>query len=512
MSHKLGMHWLRYHQDGRDFEHVERMQYKSVKPFEWMWNNRDFCANLLATLPSDSYILARDHPLSEQKADMWHDPIGTGARHANEWAHKVASGNYHLPVDRTFFTGINEPDATNGDRSAIDRYNVALLDRLAAHGLRGGAFGFSTGHPRTVDGTPYTPADYTVFEGSRQAIVRGNHIAIAHIYGTAAVPLAPGHYDRLAACPWTDVEWVIGEFGVDEHVIGGGPHIGFHGGFEGRLHEYCGWIDRAIMGIEDIFPYIHDYELYTFDYSHPWGSFDVRAIREALESYDWQHGKPATKPVTTHIPVVMQPTPEQPAPPVKPPTEVQPMATGIIDPRVAEAILQIESNNSGFANGRLKIRIEAHLLLDARFGNPAVFAPYFRCESGNYIDGWYRFNPHGEWVHYHNQGQNGEWAAFEFARKLDEGAALRCMSMGASQVMGFNCVRIGYGTPKAMFNAFSRSENAHIIAFFNYCLGEPNLMNAIHNKDWETIAAHYNSTGNVLHYSKLLKKAYEALA
>lgn len=305
MTHKLGMHWLRYHQDGRDLEHIERMQYRSIKPFQWMWNNRDFCRDLLTVLPSNAYILARDHPLSEQKEDVWRDPVGTGVRHANEWASKVSSGDYHLPLDRTFFLGINEPDATSGDRNAIDIYTASYLNRLGAHNLRGGAWSFSTGHPRTVDGTPHTPADYSVFERSHQAIVQGGHIGVAHIYGTTAVPLAPGHFDRLAACPWQDVEWVIGEFGIDEHVIGGGGHAGFHKGFEGRLHEYCGWIDRAIMGIEAVFSHIHDYELYTYDFSHPWDSFNVRDIREALESYDWQHAKQGN--VQPDRPVVINP-------------------------------------------------------------------------------------------------------------------------------------------------------------------------------------------------------------
>ena len=91
MTHKLGMHWLRYHQDKHDLEHIERMQYPSIKPFQWMWNNPGFCADLLTVLPGDSYILARDHPLSEQKGAMWADPKGTGQRHADEWAEKVRS-------------------------------------------------------------------------------------------------------------------------------------------------------------------------------------------------------------------------------------------------------------------------------------------------------------------------------------------------------------------------------------------------------------------------------------
>jgi len=317
MAHKIGLHWLRVHPDGGDFAHIERMQYPSAKLFEWHWSDRDACASLLSVLPASAYILARDHPMSEQKEAMWADPVGAGTRHANEWAEKVQTGRYHLPTDRSFFLGINEPDATNGDRSAIDRYTTAFLDRLRQHGLRGGAFNFSTGHPRTVDGTPNTQADYTVFEGSRQAIVRGHHIAVAHIYGTAAVPLAPGHYDRLRSCPWQDVEWVVGEFGIDEHVIGGGEHHGYLVPFADNPATYCGWLDGAIMGIAD--PRIHSYQVFTYDYSKPWDSFDVRVVRSALESYPWrEYVQPVPQPHNVYVPIVgggpTQPKPQQPAP------------------------------------------------------------------------------------------------------------------------------------------------------------------------------------------------------
>lgn len=281
------------------------MQYRSVKLFEWHWNDPRAVADLLAVLPRDAYILARDHPLSEQKADMWAAPISTGERHADTWADKLRSGQCTLPLDRTYFLGINEPDATNGDRAAIDRYTVAFLDRLAQHGMRGGAFNFSTGHPRTVDGTPHTKADYTVFEGAHQAIVRGHHLGVLHIYGSGAVPCAPGHYDRLWACPWQDVQWIVGEFGIDEHVIGGGTHYGYQHYFAGDLSGYCAWLDEAIRGIND--PRIHSYQVFTYDFSHPWESFDVRPIRTSLERFPWAHAAQGGEH-TVHIPaVVVQP-------------------------------------------------------------------------------------------------------------------------------------------------------------------------------------------------------------
>lgn len=304
---KLGLHWMRNHPDLFDPEHIERMQYKSVKLFEWHWNNRDACREMLSVLPRDSYILARDHPLSEQKGDMWADPVGTGTRHANEWADKVRQGNVHTPTDRTFFLGINEPDATNGDRAAIDKYTAAFLNRLREHGLRGGAFNFSTGHPRTVDGTDNTQADYSVFEQSHQAIVAGHHIGVLHIYGTANVPCAPGHYDRLKACPWQDVQWVVGECGADEHVVGGGAHDGYLISMSDNPTRYCAWLDELIIGIND--PRIHSYQVFTYDFSHPWSSFNVREIRHALEGYQWRHTQATTPPATIHLPSIEAPTP-----------------------------------------------------------------------------------------------------------------------------------------------------------------------------------------------------------
>lgn len=308
MTSKLGCHWQRVHPDRQDMPHIEAMQYKSVKLFKDSWDNADFCRDLLTVLPKDSYILARDHALSEQKEDMWRDAVAAGIDHANQWINKVHSGEYHLPLDRTFFLGINEPDATEGDRNKIDLYTEAFLTHLQASGLRGGAFNFSTGHPRTVDGTPNTPADYSVFERSHRAIVEGHHIGVLHIYGTGAVPCAPGHYDRLKACTWTDVEWVVGELAVDEHVIGGGEHFGFHKYFDGRLNDYCGWLDTLILGIND--SRIHSYQVFTYDFAHPWSEFDTHPIRPALESYQWQHMIHAptfpatTPPVTTHLPTI----------------------------------------------------------------------------------------------------------------------------------------------------------------------------------------------------------------
>ena len=114
-----------------------------------------------------------------------------------------------------------------------------------------------------------------------------NNIGRVAVPLTGAVPCAPGHYDRLKACTWTDVQWIVGEMGVDEHVIGGGEHFGYQKYFEGRLNDYCGWLDTLILGIND--SRIHSYQVFTYDFAHPWSEFDIHPIRPALESFQWQH-------------------------------------------------------------------------------------------------------------------------------------------------------------------------------------------------------------------------------
>ncbi len=506
MSHKIGVHWIRTHPDREDLPHVQRMGYRSVKLFLPAWSDKDFCLALLPMLRADALILARDHDLSEQKDDMWRNPEGTGARHADEWHDKVQGGRYHLPAYRTRFLGINEPDATNGDRNAIDIYTATFLHRLAAHGLKGGAFNFSTGHPRTVDGTGNTQADYSVFERSHRAIVEGGHIAVLHIYGTAAQPCVPGHYDRLRACAWQDVQWIVGECGIDEHVVGGGEHVGFHGPYAGQLNNYVGWLDALILGVGDA--RIHSWMPFTYDFSHPWDTFDVRPIRDAMETYQWQHaigGTPVNpapeEPTVVHLPIIETPAPDAPQPQPEVPS-------GIVDPLVAEAIIAIESGGQGFApDGEPIIRFEAHIFRNM-LGNDALWSEHFRVGSPPWIGQEMKIS--GGWQPVHTGNQRSEWKAFQLAASLNLEAAAKSISMGAAQIMGFNHARVGYPSAQAMLRAFE-SAPAQVVAFLNFLLSDPTLWQAVCNKDWRTVAARYNGSGQVDLYAGLLERKYNEL-
>lgn len=303
ITNRFGIHWQRAHQDNnRDFEFIQRTMPASIKLFGSEWGDRHFCHDLLKFAPLDCIFLARDHPLSEQKEDMWRDPVGTGRRHAEEWNEKIHRSRFWLPVERTYFLGINEPDAVSGDRAAIDAYTVAFLDGLRMHGLKGGAFNFSTGHPRTKNGTnaPDDRKDYAFFEASHQAIVRGRHIAVQHIYGSAEQPLVPGHFDALRDCPWTDVTWVIGECGIDQHVTTGGEHVGYLGALN-PPQSYPQWIEKLIRGTND--SRIHSWMPFTYDFHKPWASFDAREVNEAFAAWGWK-GLDIAPSHTVHLPLV----------------------------------------------------------------------------------------------------------------------------------------------------------------------------------------------------------------
>lgn len=303
-EHELGQHWIRQHQvDDRDLGHVRRFGYKSYKLFEHMWDNRDFCAALLDAAPKDAIFLARDHPLSEQHSDLARDPTGTGIRHADEWQQKIDQNRFFLPIDRTYFLGINEPDDGSGDRpieesnaarDRLDDYTAAFADRTRTHGRRIGAFNFATGKPRTIDNTDKSAPDWDYYKKrkSYNAIKAGKHMVVFHVYGSASVPFAPGHYGRIAYCDWVEIPFIVGECGIDEHVTKGGPHDGWQIALNHNAQAYAAWLDKFISGIKKLARVnIHSWQVFTYDFSHPWESFDTIPAISFFENYLWQHPK-----------------------------------------------------------------------------------------------------------------------------------------------------------------------------------------------------------------------------
>lgn len=206
------------------------------------------------------------------------------------------------------------------------------------------------------------------------------------------------------------------------------------------------------------------------------------------------------------VPVVeVDAQPEQPQPTPSQPTLAP------IEPRVAQAILAVESGGNAFGpDGRPLIRFEAHIFKQ-QFQNDERFDQFFRFNPDKpWTEQERRITINHPWKPIHTGNQQDENDAFAEAQMMDVEAAHNSISMGAGQIMGFNHARIGYPTAQAMYQAF-KSAPLQTIGFINFVLADPDLAAAMRNKDWRTVAAKYNGTGNVDQYSKLLQQAYANL-
>lgn len=485
--------------------HVERMGYRSFTIYEWMWSDRGFCNELLAVARGDAIFLNRDHPLSEQKDDLWKsDPAQKGRNHADEWAQKVREGKVHTPLDRTYFLGLNEPDSHQFQRQ-IDAYNEAYCRRLAQHGLRGAAYSFGVGQPSTVGLQPDTLPDWSYYAASAAAVLEGDHIAAFHEYGE------PNGYgwgywcNRAMHCPYP-FQVVLDECGIDHGVLQAGYLYGW--AIALKPEEYLRWLDGFQLGMAERARTrkvnILAYNIFSYDHGRgetkDWHSFDIRPLRPLLEAYRWSEPATVPQPTTTHIPAVSKPQP----------ATVPPLASGIIEPRTAQAILKIESGGRTHGdNGKPIIRFEAHIF-KTYLGNDALWAQHFRTDANRpWVDQMWRQSPADPWRVIHTGKQSDEYSVFEFAASLHAEAAHKAISVGAAQIMGFNHARIGYASAQAMYSGF-QSAPMQTLGFINFCLSDRELMAAIARRDWREMAKRYNGPGNVDTYAKLLQQAYEA--
>jgi hypothetical protein len=164
------------------------------------------------------------------------------------------------------------------------------------------------------------------------------------------------------------------------------------------------------------------------------------------------------------------------------------------------AVLAAESGGRTFGpDGRIIIRFEVHLFY-RNWGeqNQAVFNRYFAYDTSAPANAWksHRWRPdeNSQWQNVHTD-QKQEWTVFEFARKLDDTSALFSTSMGAPQVMGFNFRRLGYDSVQRMFENFTRSAHAQVIAMFDFVKGTgatSEAIGALQKGDFLTFASIYN--------------------
>jgi hypothetical protein len=188
-----------------------------------------------------------------------------------------------------------------------------------------------------------------------------------------------------------------------------------------------------------------------------------------------------------------------------------------IEADAAAAVLAIESSGTGMTSLGPVIRFENHVFFN-HWGetNVAEFDDHFRPRSGSSDHMWRRSTSDAfQTVHVGEQGS--EWEVYEFARSLDPSAAVKSISMGLAQIMGFNFARIGYESAEQMLAAFSvpsTGVGAQIVGFFDF-VETADLTAAIRAHDWDRFAIVYNGapegSEKMRDYSGKMKAAYDQL-
>jgi uncharacterized protein YraI len=181
-----------------------------------------------------------------------------------------------------------------------------------------------------------------------------------------------------------------------------------------------------------------------------------------------------------------------------------------IETASAIAVLCVESSGQGFGpDGRMIIRFENHQFWH-RWGreHADVFERHFQFDGERTWEGHrFRANVRSRFDAFHGN-QVKEWRVLDFARGLDDTAALQCISMGAPQIMGFNHRAIGYATAQEMFERFCEHARYHILGLFTFL--DPAMRRALRQRDFESFARAYNGPGQARTYGEWISNHYDA--
>jgi hypothetical protein len=171
-----------------------------------------------------------------------------------------------------------------------------------------------------------------------------------------------------------------------------------------------------------------------------------------------------------------------------------------VDVKTIKAIAQVEAAGSGFAmvHGalRVKIKFEGHW--------------FWRLAPG-----WRKMGAilpsiiYPKWTERWTGNQAGEWNRFSAAFRLDPEAAMKSVSWGAFQIMGFHHKACGFETVGKFVDAMKQSDRAQLIAFCQFIRSDPDLHQSAIDKDWVEFAYRYNGPGYMQNrYDAKLADAY----
>ncbi len=185
-----------------------------------------------------------------------------------------------------------------------------------------------------------------------------------------------------------------------------------------------------------------------------------------------------------------------------------------IDVASIVAVLAVEAGGRGFsANGRMIIRFENHIYW-SQWGthNVDTFGVHFRYDNDKR---WrrhaFRETETDAWESFHGN-QASEWRVFEFARGLNQPAAMRAISMGAPQIMGFNFSSIGYDSVREMFDRFQSDIRYQIAGLFDFMRDSATvspMIQALQRRKFVDFAARYNGPGQAAKYGAWIERDFE---
>jgi peptidoglycan/xylan/chitin deacetylase (PgdA/CDA1 family)/3D (Asp-Asp-Asp) domain-containing protein len=183
-----------------------------------------------------------------------------------------------------------------------------------------------------------------------------------------------------------------------------------------------------------------------------------------------------------------------------------------VSPASSAAVLYVETSGRGFGeDGRMIIRFEPCIFYDMwGSDHPGEFSQYFVCDRPN---DKFRQSPAENFAELHGDHFR-EWTAFDLARTLDEDAAMKSISMGLAQIMGFNYHAIGYSSANEMFNALSNSTMSQLDALFS-ALSYRNeagksCLDPLKAGDYVSFANCYNGEGRDQEYGSNISQAAES--
>ena len=518
MSNVLSVYWSPHHMRVSEDDSNSDLAYiRELQP-EWIRIHQPTATAIYhaqRAAPNAKIMLRSwdiDDHNGDRKREMYADPKGAAVKHLALWNEKLIALKNELRVngwnyDETkWYLGlVNEPDPAFV--SQVVKYSLEAMRLASSVDLYLGVVVSSVG---TFSKPSENPHGWALCKPLERPINDGGHILIAHEYWQ---PEGPNYGEDGGNLAWRhrhiplDVPILIGESGANGYIYGRYSKDD-DSGWQKTVKEPSVYAAQVKQYIEGCDSRVQGVCLYMTDYhSDQWQSFDTQpAMHQLLAIKDArpQVPSPFVRTVDTRLPQIEQPSP------IEPPRK--PTADGIIDPTVAQAILQVESGGRTHGDdGRIIIRFEAHIFRQ-QLANDALWTRHFRTDAARpWVDQMWRKSEGDPWRTLHTGKQSDEWDAFRFAAALAPGdAAYRSISMGAAQIMGFNHARIGYPTAQAMFEAFANAP-MQTLGFINFCLSDDALFDAIQRRDWRTIAKLYNGSGAIDTYAPLLERAYNEL-